>query len=93
MRRLTADGAIVLPLHAMLTHVYGGKGWLEKCLVESPLVRQVSDPPLLSWCTFWDNVKALGACRMEQMCFHCMQDPWCVFVISGTLSSVKACIG
>ena len=72
MRRLTADGAIVLPLHAMVTHVYGGKGWLEKCLVESPLVRQVSDPPLLSWCTFWDNVKALGDCRMEQMCFHCM---------------------
>ena len=35
MHKVTAD---VLPLHALLTHVYGVQGWLEKCLVESPLV-------------------------------------------------------
>ena len=57
MRRLTADGANVLPLHAMLSHVQEGKGWLEKCLAESPLVRHVWGTPLVYFCKFWDSIK------------------------------------
>ena len=50
----------MFPLHALLTHVQEGYGWLEKCLAESLM---------------------------------CGEHPVCIFVISGTLSSVTECMG
>ena len=72
MHWVTAEWSKCVSTACLVDTFTGRVGVVKKCLVESPLVRQVCDTPLLSWCTFWDTVKALGDCRMEQMCFHCM---------------------
>ena len=57
MRRLTSDGANVLPLQSMLSHVQEGLGWLETCLAESELVRHVWGTTLVYFFNFWDTIK------------------------------------
>ena len=72
MHRVTAELSKCVSTACLVDTCLGRVGVVKKCLVESPLVRQVCDTPLLSWCTFWDTVKALGDCKMEQICFYCM---------------------
>ena len=48
----------MFPLHALLSHVQEGQGWLEKCLTESPLVQNVWGTSLVYVCNFWDTIKS-----------------------------------